>query len=44
MPPTELQKMKDLVRKGVWERMKNDPQKGPMVKLLQEDLARYNKK
>jgi len=44
MPATELQKMKDLALKGVWERMKNDPQKGPMLKLLEEDVARFNKK
>jgi tripartite ATP-independent transporter DctP family solute receptor len=43
MPAAELQKMKDLTRKGVWERFKNDPQKGPIVKLLEEDVARYNK-
>jgi TRAP-type C4-dicarboxylate transport system substrate-binding protein len=44
MPAAELEKMKDLTRKGVWERMKADPQRGPFVKLLEEDLARYNKK
>ena len=44
MPPAEIQKMKDLVHKGVWQRMKNDPQKGPIVKLLEEDVARFNKK
>lgn len=44
MPAAELQKMKDLARKGVWERMKNDPQRGPIVKLLEEDVARFNKK
>jgi C4-dicarboxylate-binding protein DctP len=44
MPPAELQKMKDLVHKGIWARMKNDPQKGPMMKLLEEDVARFNKK
>ncbi len=44
LPAAELLKMKDLARKGVWERMKNDPQRGPMVKLLEEDVARYNKK
>lgn len=44
MPAAELQKMKDAVRKGVWERMKADPQRGPIVKLLEEDVARFNKK
>ena len=44
MPAAEIQKMKDLAYKGVWERMKNDPQKGPIVKLLQEDVARYGKR
>lgn len=39
----EIQKMKDSVRKGIWERMKSDPQKGPMVKLLQEDVQRFSK-
>jgi len=43
MPAAELQKMRDLTRKGVWERMKADPQKGPIVKLLEEDVARFNK-
>ena len=43
MPAAELQKMKDLTRKGVWERMKADPQKGPIVKLLEEDVARFSK-
>ena len=44
MPPAELQKMKDLALKGVWERMKADPQKGPIAKLLLEDLANFSKK
>ncbi len=44
MPAAELQKMKDLVRKGIWERMKADPVKGPVVKLLEEDAANYEKK
>ena len=43
MPPAELQKMKDLVRKGTWEKMKNDPKQGSMLKLLEEDVARFNK-
>ena len=43
MSSAELQKMKDLARKGVWTRMKNDPQVGPMLKLLEEDIARFNK-
>ena len=44
MPAAELRKMKDLVHKGIWARMKNDPQKGPMMKLLEDDVARFNKK
>jgi tripartite ATP-independent transporter DctP family solute receptor len=44
MPAAELQKMKDLTRKGVWERMKKDPVRGPMVTLLEEDVARFGKK
>jgi len=43
MPAAELQKMKDLVRKGISERIKNDPKQGPMLKLLEEDVARFNK-
>jgi len=43
MPAAELQKMKDLVRKGIWERMKNDPKQGPILKLFEEDVARFNK-
>ena len=43
MPAAELQKMKDLVRKGIWERMRNDPKQGPMLKLFEEDVARFNK-
>jgi tripartite ATP-independent transporter DctP family solute receptor len=41
MPADELQKMKDLTRKGVWERMKADAQRGPVVRLLEEDVARF---
>ncbi len=44
LPPAELQRMKDLVRKGVWERMRSDPQRGAMVKVLEEDIARFNRK
>ena len=44
MPPAEVQKMKDLAFKGVWETLKADPVRGPLVKLLSEDLARFNKK
>jgi C4-dicarboxylate-binding protein DctP len=44
MPPEELQKMKDLTRKGIWARMEKDPAKGPMVKLLEEDVARFKSK
>ncbi len=44
MPASEIQKMKDLASKGVWETMKADPQRGPIVKMLAEDVARFNKK
>jgi hypothetical protein len=44
MPAPELQKMSELGRKGIWEKLKNDPQRGPMDRLLDEDLARFNKK
>ena len=43
MPPAELEKMKDLVRKGIWQRLKNDPQQGALLKLLEEDVARFSK-
>ena len=43
VPAAELQKMKDLASKGVWERMKKDPQRGPTVQLLEEDVARFSK-
>ena len=44
MPAAELQKMKELATKGVWEAMKADPQRGPIVKMLSEDVARFTKK
>ena len=44
MPAAEIQKMKDLASKGVWEAMKADPQRGPIVMMLAEDVARFNKK
>jgi len=44
MPAAELQKMKELASKGVWEAMKADPQRGPIVKMLSEDVARFTKK
>ncbi len=43
MPPAELQKMKDLAQKGVWQRMRADPVRGPIIKLLEEDVARFTK-
>lgn len=43
MPPAELQKMKDLAHKGVWERTRQDPKLGPLLKLLEEDIARFTK-
>jgi C4-dicarboxylate-binding protein DctP len=42
-PAAELAKMRDLARKGVWERMKKDAQRGPVVQLLEEDVARFSK-
>ena len=42
MPAAELAKMKELASKGVWEAMKADPQRGPIVKMLAEDVARFN--
>lgn len=44
MPPAELQKMKDLTRKGVWERIKADPQRNALMKLLEEDFVRFASK
>ena len=44
MPAAEIQKMKDLTRKGVWERMKNDPQTGSLLKVLEEEAARFARK
>jgi TRAP-type C4-dicarboxylate transport system substrate-binding protein len=43
MPPAELQKMKDLAQKGIWQRMKADPQRGPFAKLFEEDVANFGK-
>ncbi len=42
-PADELQKMKELAQKGVWDRMKKDPQRGPIVQMLEEDVARFGK-
>ena len=44
LPAVELQKMKDLAQKGIWQRLKADPQRGPLVQLLEEDVARFSKK
>lgn len=44
MPSAELRKMRELAQKGVWESMKSDPVRGPVVKLLLEDVARFTKK
>lgn len=43
LPAPELQKMKDRTRNGIWERLKNDGQRGPTVKLLEVDLAHLNR-
>jgi C4-dicarboxylate-binding protein DctP len=40
-PAAELAKMKELAQKGVWDRMKKDAQRGPVVQLLEEDVARF---
>lgn len=37
----ELAKMKDLASKGVWTRLEADAQRGPLVKMLRDDAARY---
>ncbi len=44
MPEAEIKKMKDLNYQGIWKKLRNDPQRGPMVKLLEEDIANYFKK
>ncbi len=44
LAPAEIQKMKDAAAKGVWQKMLNDPEKGPMLKLLEQDVANYNKR
>lgn len=41
LPAAELAKMKDLALKGVWTRLEADAQRGPLVKLLREDAARF---
>lgn len=43
MPPAEIQKMKDMT-KSVIQKLESDPRRGPIVKLLQEDAARFAKK
>ncbi|MBI2318496.1 MAG: TRAP transporter substrate-binding protein [Betaproteobacteria bacterium] len=43
MPEAEIQKMKDLNRAGIWKKMRDDPQRGAIVKLLEEDIATYFK-
>lgn len=43
MPPAELAKLKDMVHKGVWQRISSDPKLGPLLKLLEGDIARFNK-
>jgi tripartite ATP-independent transporter DctP family solute receptor len=44
LPAGELEKMKELGRNGIWQRMKSDAQRGPIVNLLEEDLARFSKR
>ena len=41
LAPAELAKMKDLASKGVWARLEADAQRGPLVKMLREDAARF---
>ena len=43
MPAAELQKMKDLARNGIWKRLEADAQKGQIVKLLEADVANFDK-
>jgi hypothetical protein len=43
MPPAEIQKMKDLGQKGIWEAMRQDPKRGPFVRMLEQDVANFNK-
>lgn len=44
MPAAEVQKMKELTQKGIWEVMRADAQRGPIVELLLADRARFEKK
>ena len=44
MPAEEIEKMKALAYKGVWETLKEDPKRGPIIRLMQEDLAALNRK
>jgi len=44
LPAAEIQKMRDAALKGVWEKMRSDPERGPMLKLLEADVANFNKR
>lgn len=44
MPAAEIEKMKDLAYKGVWNALAEDPKRGPIIKMLREDVAAFNKK
>ena len=37
-PQSELDKMKQLNQDGIWKTIEKDPQKGPILKLLQQDI------
>lgn len=41
LPAAELARMRDLANKGVWSRLEADAQRGPLVKMLREDAARF---
>lgn len=44
MPAAEVAKMKELADNGVWKALAEDPKRGPIIKLLREDVANFNKK
>lgn len=44
MPAAEVEKMRDLAYKGVWNALAEDPKRGPIIKMLREDVAAFSKK
>lgn len=44
MPAAEVAKMKELALNGVWKTLAEDPKRGPIIKLLREDVINFNKK